>query len=546
LVALVAAAAVFATLAPDTLGPGVTCDELYHVNRGKELITAFRQQGVAFFLPSNIGRNFAWQPGDAPVQAPLGYWILGGVHHVFDPSPDEPAVLSIAAARFAPAIAFVLLILIVGVWTTRREGALAGTVAAVAMLLMPRLFAHAHLASLDTLTTFFFVTAVLAIAEASRSGRTLSFVLASIVWGAAILVRLHGLLVAPPVVLWLLGRFGKKSLRPILTWALSGVSTVFVGWPWLWLAPLTHFRYFLSSGTGRESIHVFYAGQVWADRDVPWHYPWVIFLVTVPLGLLLLGMLGGWAKTTALLHTDGRKPTVGNLVSRLFSEEYADETLLGGSMAFVLLLFSLPQTPVYDGERLFLMAFPFLAIWIGIGAKWLCEKTRLARWPNRLRYGMLAVFLALQTTGLILYYPCHLSYYNALVGGLWGAEKLGFEISYWGDVVREPMLAEAVRRSDGKPVALAPNLAPFQAVGIQISSPAFHEAKTALVGGDAGNFETLRDCRYAIIYHRRADLAAADPLLKHGREVLRYEKQGVWLVKLVELDAPLDVRTRHN
>ena len=191
---------------PDGNGPGVTCDELYHVDQGKQLVTALRQQGFAFFLPANIDRNFPWQPGGPPVQAPLGYWILGWTHYLFDPAPDDPSVLSLTAARFAPAMAFALLILIVGAWTARREGPLAGTVAAAAVALMPRLFGHAHLAALDMLTTLFFVAAVLAVAEAARGGRIWQFALAGVVWGAAMLVRLHGLLVAPPVVLWLIWR----------------------------------------------------------------------------------------------------------------------------------------------------------------------------------------------------------------------------------------------------------------------------------------------------------------------------------------------------
>ena len=63
------------------MGPGVTCDEPYHVYQGKQLVTALRQQGLAFFLPANIDRNFDWHAGGPPVQAPLGYWILGWTHY---------------------------------------------------------------------------------------------------------------------------------------------------------------------------------------------------------------------------------------------------------------------------------------------------------------------------------------------------------------------------------------------------------------------------------------------------------------------------------
>ena len=46
-----------------------------------------------------------------------------------------------------------------------------------------------------------------------------------------------------------------------------------------------------------------YFGQVFADRDVPWHYPWFYFAVTVPVGFrssVLVGIVraGGTAATT--------------------------------------------------------------------------------------------------------------------------------------------------------------------------------------------------------------------------------------------------------
>ena len=173
---------------------------------------------------------------------------------------------------------------------------MAGTVAAAAVALMPRLLAHAHLAALDMLTTLFFVAAVLAVAEAARGGRWWQFALAGVVWGAAMLVRLHGLLVAPPVILWLVWRLRRRVGLPLLAWLAAGGLTLFLGWPWLWLAPLARLQQYVASGSVRHTLHVFYAGQVWADRDVPWHYPWAMFAVTVPLGFLVLGLIGIGAK----------------------------------------------------------------------------------------------------------------------------------------------------------------------------------------------------------------------------------------------------------
>ena len=102
LIAACAGVATLATIAPDGSGPGVTCDELYHVHQGKQLVTALRQQGFAFFLPVNIDRNFSWPPGGPPVQAPLGYWILGWTHYLFDLAPDDPSVVSLDGGPVCP------------------------------------------------------------------------------------------------------------------------------------------------------------------------------------------------------------------------------------------------------------------------------------------------------------------------------------------------------------------------------------------------------------------------------------------------------------
>jgi len=591
LIALAATVATLATLAPDGAGPGVTCDELYHVYQGKQLVTALRQQGLAFFAPANIDRNFHWQPGGPPVQAPLGYWILGSTHWLFDPAPDDPSVVSIAAARFAPALAFVLLVLVVGIWTMQREGALAGTVAAAATALMPRLFGHAHFASLDMLTTLFFAASVLAAAEAVRRERVGAYTLAGIIWGLAILVRLHGLLAAPPIVLWLAWRLRRKALTPLAVWFVSGAVTVLAGWPWLWLDPVGRFHQYLSSGTGRQALHTFYLGQVWADRDVPWHYPWVMMAVTVPVGFLVLGGIGIWVRCISPLSLWERiRERVGRREERAIQEDVCpphprplsrlrargdiasyprplsclrergdiassalsptiaslpDEgILLAAALGFVLLIFSWPGTPVYDGVRLFLMVFPFWAFWVGVGARRLVAMRAFRAWPMWLSYSMLTLVVAAQSVGLVVYCPCHLSYYNLLVGGLAGAERLGFEVTYWGDTIREPMLAEAARRSPELPILFAPNLAPFQAPAVSMSSPSLREAGLSVIGFDRSSFQTAKNCRYAVVYHRRADLGSIECLLERGRVVSEYEMQGVWLARLLELPAPLDVPAR--
>jgi hypothetical protein len=518
LVALAATVVVLNTLRPDAGGPGITCDEGYRVARGKQLVLALRQQRLAFFLPGNIEANFGSEPGGPPVEPPLGHWLLGWTHHLFDSAPDLPAV-SIVAARFAPALAFGLLVLLVGLWVARLEGHLAGTAAAAAVVLVPRVFGHAHLAALDTLTTLFFVAALLAVEVAARTGRWWRFALAGAVWGLAMLVRLHGVLLLPPAVVWLLWRLRRKAWLPALTWTAGGMATLYVLWPWLWLAPIANLRLFLASGVNRQAVNVFYAGRVWADRQAPWHYPAVTFVVALPLGLLLLGSLGIWARRRGW----SSQPHLA---------------LVAGAWLFVLAVFSCPGVPVYDGVRLFLMAFPLWAVWVGVGAKWLVEHPALPRLSRRVRLVGLGLFLVLQAAGLVLYHPCQLSHYSLLVGGLAGAERLGFEVSYWGDAIREPLLERAVAECRGRPILLAPHLAPWQADSITLSSPALLDAETQLVGWDPGRPESAAQCRCAVVYHRRANLDVIRWALAEGRVVAEYRKQGVWLARLIQLPPP--------
>ncbi len=560
-IAIVATLAALLTLAPEGNGPGVACDELYHVDVGKRLVTAWRQQGLAFFSPRNIRRNFAWTPDGPPVHPPLGNWILGWTHHLFDPAPNDPRVISIHTARFAPALALGALVFLVGLFSAATEGPLAGAVAAAATLLVPRVFGHAHFAALDTLTALSFVAAVLAAAwSCDRGARPWQFALAGFLWGLAMLTRLHGLLAAPPIVLWVLWRMRRKAVLPLLTWSTVGVATLFAGWPWLWLAPWANLRQFLGTSTGRQVIHVFYLGQAWADRDVPRHYALVMFLAVLPLGLLLLGCAGIWAKrrdwkdAASSFWALVRKPPLDasgatakkrpqekknrrNTADVLQSSEDRSygHMLIVGTLVFLMFVLSWPGTPVYDGVRLLLMVFPLWAVLTGTGAKWVVNHAGWGGVQRTRRLAAIGLFVALQSVGIVAYHPCHLSHYGLLVGGLWGAEKLGFEVTYWGETVREPLLAEAAARAPDSQAFFVPNLAPFQAVGVNLSSPSLLRQQTELIGWDERLWRSSKAARYAIVYHRRADATNTTTVLSLGRVIAESSKQGVWLARLVEV-----------
>lgn len=517
---LTAALAALATLAPDGSGPGVTCDELYHVAVGKRLVQALGRDGLSFFAPEKIRENFPWRADGPPVHPPLGNWILGFTHRLFDLQPRNPNAVTISAARFAPALAFGLLVGLVAWSAGRHHGWSAGLVAGAAVALVPRVFGHAHLAALDMLTALFSAAALLAAIEAvKRGGRPWPMALAGGVWGLAMLVRLHGVLLAPPVIVWLVWHMRRRAALPLAVWLTSGVAVLYLGWPWLWLAPWEHLWEYLSSGTARQAIHVFYFGQVWDDTLVPWHYPLVMFVATLPLGFLILGLAGLWAKRNHWL----RDPAL------------TLPTLVGVGM---LGLFAWPGTPVYDGVRLFLVVFPLWAFWVGVGGRWLMEHPRWRGVGVPIRGGALAAVVALQGIGIVACHPAYLSHYSSLVGGLPGAERLGMETTYWGDSVTEPLLMRAVaeaQRTGETRVALGPSLAPFQVPAVAISSPALAMSEIQLVPAAA---EGLATDRLLIVYRRRADLEQLSDVLSRGETVAEFSRQGVWLTRLLRVLPP--------
>ncbi len=519
--ACVACLATIATLAPEKGGPGMACDEPYHVAYGKRLVRAVRQQGLAFFRPTNIRRNFDWRPDGPPVHPPLGNWLLGWAHHVFDPAPNDLSTMSIVAARFAPALTFGLLVFLVGWSAGRLEGPVAAMAASAAVFLVPRAFGHAHLAALDTLTALFFVAATIAVVEADvRGGRLGWYALAGVIWGLAMLTRLHGLLLLPPVMVWLGWRLRLRGILPFVVWLAAGGVTLFAGWPWLWLDPIRHAAQFVGTATARMPIHVYYMGQAWADHEVPRHYAVVMFAATLPLGLLILGCLGLWAR---------RRPIASPPGFYLFA----------GTIVFLLAVFSWPGVPVYDGVRLFLMVFPLWAVAASVGAKWLVEHRAWAGRSLRLRLGAIAGLVAAQGLGLVLYHPCYLSHYGLLVGGLPGAERLGFEVNYWGDAVTESLLRQLSEKAQKSAAVFGPNLAPYQAPMVAVCSAALIRRRVDVIGWEGGRSGVEAGCRYGIFYRRRADLDGIPDELLNAKVLAEQRVLGVWTARVVELPAPI-------
>ncbi|MFO0891813.1 MAG: glycosyltransferase family 39 protein [Isosphaeraceae bacterium] len=499
-----AALAVLLTLG----GPGLTIDEPLDVRPGRDYVKAIRARGWDFFSRATVDRVFR----DNAEHPPLGRWLLGLASTLGEPfqvwwdGPD-PTGLHVLAGRAAPALCFGLLIGVITAEAARRRGRAAGLAAGWALLVMPRVFSHAHFGALDTFLSLFWTAALVAAARAFEppfSHRRV--LLAGALWALALLTKIHAWLLWPLVAAWACRRLPpRQAIRGLAIWTGAGVALFLAGWPWLWYDTVPRWAAYWGTSVHRATIMVEYFGRILPDRDVPWHYPWFYFTVTVPIGLQLLGGIG-LVRGLRGLRED---PFPG---------------LLGATIGLFLVLFS-TRIPVYDGERLFLHVFPAWAILIGFGFAWLWERWKARALVRRL---LLAAVLA-QCWGTVTFYPFGLSYYNLLTGGLSGAERLGLELTYWGDAVDRALLDRlAAEVAPGQAAALAPTLYPGQGI---LTTTARLARKEVVLGDEsaAGQAEWL-------IVSRRRAYWSPELVARIGRRdavrVATRSRQGVWLSAL--------------
>jgi len=406
----IASLAVFAVALIVTLvtldDPGLTWDEPFSIIAGQSYASWF---GNVPSLPvSQEGIYQYWRVNCE--HPPLAKLLMGFAQAIL------PEVSPILASRFAVAVLFSLLVELVFQVGTSMFGGLAGLLGALSLLCMPRVFGDAHLASLDVAMALTWLLAAVAFAKAVEKDAWPWSVASGICFGLALLTKINGVLL--PIVLlgWGVGFHRRRALWPLVTTLGVGAIVFLVGWPWLWHDTAARLGGYLFP-KGRVSLPVLYFGLVYKDKAVPWHYPIVMTLVTVPIGILFLSLLG-LAKAV-----------------RQFLVRPA-QALLVVNLAVILGTFMLPWMPRYDGVRLFLAAFPFLALLAGAGGHrcwvWLCEHS--AGRPWRPLFALAALFVT-QAGAVGLIHPYELSYYNAAVGGLWGADRLGLEVTYWHDVV---------------------------------------------------------------------------------------------------------------
>ncbi|HEY7460680.1 MAG TPA: glycosyltransferase 87 family protein [Gemmatimonadota bacterium] len=371
-------------------------------------------------------------------------WRWGGPRIPHPPFSRELAALSgmlffgrmdpISAYRVLGILVAALLVGGVAAWGARRAGPAAGLCAGAAFLFFPRVFAHAHFADTDFLLSALVFFSLFWAAE----GRRAPMAGAGVLWGLALATKFSAVLLPLALLPWLF-LFRRTELRRLPAFALAALVAFAAVNPVLWVHPLEGLREYAQMGLGRRHMDIaqlptFYLGRLYVFRP-PWHYPLVMLALTAPLGILLLAGAGGAAG-----------------LARRASRPVAAMCLLV-TLCFIGAL-EAPAAPLHDDVRLFLSVFPFLALLAGLGAGWALAgfATAASASPagsvaRRQVVGALAVAAALGGAALATarLHPFQASYFNALAGGVSGADRLGLEVTGLKEVLSRDVYADLNR-----------------------------------------------------------------------------------------------------
>lgn len=338
------------------------------------------------------------------------------------------------AMRWPISILFGLTLTLIYLLGRRVWGPAPALLAVLIYMTLPRVLGHAHFVSYETPLVFMTVLVVYCYLKGLDSAYW--SVMTGISFGLLLATKINGFFLPIALLLWSHLFARSRYVNNLFSMIFIGPLVMIAVWPWLWHESALRFLNYLAFHLTHQQTSVYFLGERfgYGNPNAPWFYPLAMTAWTVPIFSLFL-IVWGLLHTLRLPH---RRP-----ISMLF-------------VACLLVMYGVacaPGTPKYDGVRLFLTVFPFLALLGGAGAVSLMKHLtgifiRGSRTdPERQRYGMrlmawiLGGCLIFQASFTIpIYHSTLLSYFNRLVGGLPGAAERGLEVTYWGEAINGDVL----------------------------------------------------------------------------------------------------------
>jgi hypothetical protein len=299
------------------------------------------------------------------------------------------------------------------------------------LLLMPQVFSHGHLNATDVPSACFWVWTIVAWLRSESNWRWR--LVAALACGLGLATKATFVMMPGVLGVWMLLARRWSWWRSLLVVLAGAPVVMLVFCPMWWPAPVSRPLEFFRSAFGGGldfRVELFYFGQTYITgrTPIPWHSAFVLPVVTAPPWTLALAVVAvvRWMRN--------RTAEIGLW-------------LLGAALLPGLRL--LPNAPIYDGVRHLMPSLFCLAVLAGFGFVGLMEALRLdpaVRLRCHVRRGLIALLVAVNAAEIARMHPHEMSYYSELIGGLNGAERLGFEVSYWFDAYTPDAVREVQDR----------------------------------------------------------------------------------------------------
>jgi 4-amino-4-deoxy-L-arabinose transferase-like glycosyltransferase len=376
------------------------------------------------------------------------YWTVNHEHPPVDKiwsgivwRAASPVLSDLTAHRLGNMLLSSLCLALVTYLVQEPFGRWAGLAASLSLFTMPRFFFHSHLAALDVPAAALTVATATLFWKTRESKGWSADVLLGVLWGTAVGTKINAVFLLPTLALWVV-LFDRRwrSLLRLLVMGGVAVGVFFVSWPWLYRHTVERTLEYVRFLT----VDHWEIGQWYLNRfymPPPWHFPFVITAAVVPAALLALFFVGA-----------------GRVLGR------ARERKIGGFLVInaltPLVVVAVGQSMVYDNDRLFMPAMPFIAGLSGVGLETVAGAIRARVAGTRARRvaigAVAAAAFAPQVLAAASLYPHLLSYYSHLVGGVSGATELGLETTYWCETYSEVLDYLNQNAREGAVVWVAP------------------------------------------------------------------------------------------
>ena len=332
----------------------------------------------------------------------------------------------------------------------RLGGPLAGLSALALLAACPLYYGHMFMNPKDAPFAAAMAVLLLGIVRAfdeypAPSLRTLALI--ALALGAAFGARVLAVLAGPPAAAGLLlivvqeARGGKwreasarlgRFLARLAPALLLGYAIMGLLWPWGVLSPLNPLRAALYFDKFFEKPwKELYEGALIAVPDMPASYLPHLMLLQLPLIMLALALAGSIGSLVAMLRRDTDTKRRAALLALLLA-------------AFLPIAIALLTRPaLYNGIRQFLFIMPPLAVLGGLAGGWVFERAAAhGRAALTASIAAFAAGLSLPIYGMAGLHPYEYVYFNALAGGVRGAQGQ-YMLDYWGLAFKQA--ADALR-----------------------------------------------------------------------------------------------------